>query len=374
MVMSSNFLTEYLNAVIEVSRNDFDDNYDEWRFGPRNLFKKNGFRMKANLVRFILRTLNLIDELHTKEIVSKALAYILPHATGLEWLYQHLCDEESRRVLVQVQLYRALGERCVKLPLNNKDYWAKLEAVDKLARDAETVDLGFLGWKAYKMRLESLGYPLQLFLRPPGVVHQLLLQQYRCQLADRVIEAAEGDTVIDGGGCYGETALYFAFKTGSAGQVISFEFMPENLSIFHLNMSLNPDLAQRVKLIEKPLWERSGEKLFIEGSGPGTRIRSDASDPNARQIETISIDDLVSKNGLDKLDFIKMDIEGAELKALMGAEKSIRKYRPEMAISIYHKPEDFWTISQYIAGLGLGYRFALRHFTIHQEETVFFAF
>lgn len=372
--MSSNFLSDYINAAIEACRNDYQDNYDAWRFGPRKPSSKRLTRWIKLSIYFLLNKLRLLRESIAKVLVNSAVTYIAQHINNYEWLYNNLEDEESRKLLVQVQLYRALGARHVKLATNNKDYWTKLEAIEKLMVGAETIDLGFLGWKAYKMKLNSLGYPLQLFLRPPGVLTQLLLQQYRCQISDMTIEVVEGDVVIDGGGCYGETALYFALKAGNTGQVFTFEFMPENLSIFNQNMALNPAVAQRVKLIEKPLWDHSGEKLFIEGSGPATRVSQKTTDANARQIETISIDDLVRDEKLIKLDFIKMDIEGAELDALKGAEESIRKFRPKLAISVYHKPEDFWTIPQYIAGMGLGYRFALRHFTIHQEETVLFAF
>lgn len=91
------------------------------------------------------------------------------------------------------------------------------------------------------------------------------------------------------------------------------------------------------------------------------------------KIRTLSIDGLVEREQLKRLDFIKMDIEGAELAALKGAEQSIRRFRPKLAISVYHQLQDFWEIPQWIDSLGLGYRFHLRHFTIHQEETVLFA-
>jgi FkbM family methyltransferase len=372
--MDRSFLGDYISSAIEASRNDFIDNYDVRRFGPDSTLVRGNFRWVRDSYCFLLKKLNLVSEIEAKILTNKAVAHVAPHIIDFEWLYKRLEDDESRKFLVDVQLYKALGERRVKLPLNNKDYWAKIETAEKLASGAESMELGFMGWKAYKMSLNSIGYPLQLFLPPLGVVHSLLLQPYRCQTVDSVIEVSEGDIVIDAGGCYGETALDFALKAGGTGQVFSFEFMPENLAVFHRNMQLNPNVAQRVKLIEKPLWEHSGEKLYIEGSGPGTRVRFDTTDPDARRVETISIDDLVHDLSLAKLDFIKMDIEGAELQALKGAEKSIRQFRPKMAISIYHKPEDFWTIPQYIAGLGLGYRFALRHFTIHSEETVLFAF
>jgi hypothetical protein len=96
-------------------------------------------------------------------------------------------------------------------------------------------------------------------------------------------------------------------------------------------------------------------------------------DRAAVKVRTLSIDDLVEREKLDHLDFIKMDIEGSELAALMGAEQSIRRFRPKLAICVYHRLRDFWEIPQWIDGLGLGYRFHLRHFTIHLEETVLFA-
>ena len=76
---------------------------------------------------------------------------------------------------------------------------------------------------------------------------------------------------------------------------------------------------------------------------------------------------------LSKVNFIKMDIEGAELAALHGAEITLRQFRPKLAICVYHQLEDFWTIPQFLDGLDLGYRFYLRHFTAYGEETVLFA-
>ena len=87
----------------------------------------------------------------------------------------------------------------------------------------------------------------------------------------------------------------------------------------------------------------------------------------------ILIDDVVGTPGFPQVDFIKMDIEGAEQQALRGSEESIRRFQPKLAITVYHSLEDFWEIPKWIAQLGLGYQFYLRHFTIHEEETVLFA-
>jgi hypothetical protein len=68
-----------------------------------------------------------------------------------------------------------------------------------------------------------------------------------------------------------------------------------------------------------------------------------------------------------------MDIEGAEPFALRGAEQTLRKYKPNLAIAIYHSLSDFVKIPEYLSSLGLGYKFYLGHFTIHEEETILYA-
>jgi hypothetical protein len=74
-----------------------------------------------------------------------------------------------------------------------------------------------------------------------------------------------------------------------------------------------------------------------------------------------------------RIDFIKMDIEGAELPALKGAVKTIRKFKPKLAIAIYHSWDDFTGLPAFINSLDLGYRLFIGHYTIHAEETILFA-
>ena len=74
------------------------------------------------------------------------------------------------------------------------------------------------------------------------------------------------------------------------------------------------------------------------------------------------------KNNIKKISMIKMDVEGAELKALQGAAGTIRAWHPLLAISLYHKPEDLLTIPQYIQSLSADYHFYLRG---HHPELAF---
>lgn len=361
--MNSYFKLDLREAIERYRSNDWQDNWDFRRFGP---YQNLPLAARATAgIKVILDMLGLRP--------NRTLAALSAHESDMQWLYEQLQDDESKRLLVDVMAYRILGHRKVKLPLNTLVYWQKLDVLERKADTRDTIDLGFLGWKLDRHDLADEGFPIQVYARASGVFTQLLLQQYRCITPDHAIEVGAGETVIDAGGCYGDTSLYFAHKAGDTGRVFSFEFMPDNIQVFQRNLALNPSLAARIEIVPNPLWSISSEKLFVEGGGPAAHVTSRPVDLAANQVETLRIDDFVLRQQLARVDFIKMDIEGAELEALKGAEAIIRRDRPKLAISLYHQPHDFWRIPQWIDSLGLGYGFYLRHFTIHAEETVLFA-
>ena len=78
----------------------------------------------------------------------------------------------------------------------------------------------------------------------------------------------------------------------------------------------------------------------------------------------IDLDTYVNKKDLPCVDYIKLDIEGAELDMLHGAAKTIARWKPKMAISAYHKPEDLWTLALYIKSIRPDYEFKFRHYKI----------
>jgi FkbM family methyltransferase len=370
--MDEDFLIAYRQNIASCLKNDFKDNWDERRFGPEKQLVRPDARQ--HIKQSVKNLLAMVGLYGLNDPIEHSVTLLEPNLEQFQWVYQRLVDDESRQLLVQLLSFRALGHRHVKLPMNNVHYWRAVESAERLALNSESIDLGWQGRKAYKMDLSSIGYQVKLFYVPFAIIFAFVLHQYECGLSDQVVKAKEGDVVIDAGGCYGDTALYFAHEAGENGRVYSFEFLPENLEIFERNISLNPELSHRIHLVKMPLWSKSGEQLFVEGTGPGTRVSPNASRPDAARLETITIDDMVRSEKLDRVDFIKMDIEGAELESLRGAENTIRQFRPKLAISVYHKLHDLWKIPLYIDSLGLGYRFALRHFTIHAEETILFAY
>jgi FkbM family methyltransferase len=368
--LDNDFLKAYRKNIAICLDNDFHDNWDEFRFGPEKKIVPVRRSVLYEAKQLIKKLLSIVG-LYQLQNPSEAL--LGGNVEHFQWIYERLVDDESRELMVQVLSFRALGNRKVKLPVNNAHFWEARENAKRLAANCETIDLGWNERKLYKMDLSSLGYDIKLFFVPNGVVCLFDLRHYEGKLYNKIIKAEEGDVVIDAGGCWGDSALYFAHEVGENGKVYSFEFMPDSLEIFERNMSLNPELSRIIKLVRNPLWSKSGEQLFVEGSGPGASVVPHSSDPSATRVETYTIDDLVSNEKLKRVDFIKMDIEGAELEALRGAESTIRQFRPKLAISLYHKLNDIWEIPQYIDSLGLGYKFALKHVTIHAEETILYA-
>jgi hypothetical protein len=127
-----------------------------------------------------------------------------------------------------------------------------------------------------------------------------------------------------------------------------------------------------VTIVRQPLWQTSNETVHFRFDGPSTRQTTE-NGSNTKPLQTTSIDDLVMAKNLTRVDFIKLDIEGAELPALKGAEKTMRRFKPQLAVAVYHHDDDLFTIPEYLSALDLGYEFYLDHFTIYQEETVLFA-
>jgi FkbM family methyltransferase len=299
---------------------------------------------------------------------AERLAELLHLAPDLELLYERLEHDADRDLMVRVLAFRVLGHRWVQLPMTRDRLQALIVRAEAARTAARTASFGIFDWMADDYDLNGLGYPIALRGYIGSVVQTFALEQYRYTGTPQ-IAVRPGDTVIDGGAHWGDTALYLAQLAGEQGRVVSFEFEPSNLDAFHYNLSINPELARRIEVVAAALWDQGGTQVSVSPQGPGTAIRLDgeASAP------TDTIDALVAREDVDRVDFIKLDIEGAELNALRGAHATLRRFRPRLAIAAYHKPDDLAVIPGYLDALQLGYRFRLGHATMHGEETVLFA-
>lgn len=363
-------MTDFIIALKQSLRENLKhnygiENYDAQRFGAYHERKVSFFQRCKNQ----LKKLPPLPEYRIQSMVKN----IEKFHDGLNALYQNL-SADDRGLMVQVVAYRILGFRHVKLPLNNPTYFAEIKKAAGAIEGAETIDLQFKHYLLHQFHLKPFGYDIRLFFTAGGIVTDFVLEQYAYyKNGESLVKVKKGDTVLDVGACWGDTALYFAANTGAHGKVFSFEFIPNNISLFEKNIGLNPHVASNIELLPFPLGETSGTPVYYKDNGPGSRVALSPFAEQTGKTETLCIDDFVARYGVDKVDFIKMDIEGAELPALKGAVETIKKYKPQLAIAIYHSMEDFTEIPTWITGLGLGYQLYLGHYTMYGEETVIFA-
>lgn len=122
----------------------------------------------------------------------------------------------------------------------------------------------------------------------------------------------------------------------------------------------------QVELFPYGTWSGKTQLSFAANHNVGSHVCEDG---NAK-IDVVAIDDVVNQG---EVTFIKMDIEGSELEALKGAAATIRKWKPKLAISIYHKPEDMVELPLYIKELVPEYKLYLRHHSNNETDTVLYA-
>ena len=352
-------------------------NTDLLRFPPAmaSLTARLGRRAAEALDGWLARLGYVRDNAYHRATIESRLDEIEAHLDGLEWLHERLADEASRRTLVEVMAFRILGSRHTRLSRHNAAFAQALHDLKhKVLKRPRAARADFLdGWlDDYEVGMSAV--PVRLRAHKLNVLNTFLLEQYRFhEPGAAIVEVQQGDVVLDGGGCWGDTALYFADKAGVDGQVHVFEFSAANLEILRANLEANPTLKPRVRVHQEALWDVSGQRLNFAENGPGTTLSAGINTQSIWSAPTRSIDDWATAAGVPTVDFIKLDVEGAEARCLRGATQVIRRHRPKLAVALYHALADFVNLPQMIHEMNPDYRFHLGHYTIHEEETILFA-
>jgi FkbM family methyltransferase len=339
--------------VVPSSYQFVDNNVDEWRYPERH-------PLLRPVKDWALRALASVRLYRVPWNYLERLEAVLT-AGPFERTFELLEDDASRRLLVKLITFNIVGAHHCRLPLSTKEYWQNRKELRRYIKRRNAVR-GIPTFGA----LDLFDYDgVQMVTHSLQVLNTFVVEQYRCKRAG--IGVQSGDVVIDGGACWGDTSLYFA---RCAQRVFAIECMPFNLEVLRRNLAMNPELASKITVLEKALWDKSREELLFESAGASSHIKSEGA---GIRVETEALDELVRAQKLSRVDFIKLDIEGAELNALRGAEETLHRFRPRLAICVYHSLADFVRIPEWLASLGLGYRLYLDHFTVYGEETILFA-
>lgn len=164
-----------------------------------------------------------------------------------------------------------------------------------------------------------------------------------------------GDIVIDCGAYDGMTSLRFV---NMGCKVYGFEMDRKN---FERSSKL---AAEKNFVVENLGLGYYHHETSYAHAGAATKINLQGSET----AQIITLDSYVGEKNLPRVDFIKMDVEGAELDILKGAAITIAKYKPILALSAYHKLDDFWTLTRFIKSIRPDYEFALRQYATTPED------
>ncbi len=145
----------------------------------------------------------------------------------------------------------------------------------------------------------------------------------------------KNDVVVDAGAYNGLFAVYAALKVGPNGRVIAFE--PDPYSAFILSKNIRLNQLRNVTVIKKGLFSgKSRVKFDVQGVGSRLQIYN-RNIPTINYIEVDSLDNILADLKVKKVNFIKMDIECAEIEALKGCKKTIKdNHNIHLAIASYH--------------------------------------
>lgn len=163
-------------------------------------------------------------------------------------------------------------------------------------------------------------------------------------------------TFVDCGAYDGDTVRRFIRQQrGDFGRVYAFE--PDENNCRRLREyveALGEEVARRVHIYQAGVGAGRG-RLKFNSTGDTSAAFDGTGDV---EVEVLPLQEVIEDGG--GTIYIKFDVEGAEREALAGADRLIRRARPIVAVSVYHRPDDLWELPLYLHSLDLGYKLFLR--------------
>lgn len=220
--------------------------------------------------------------------------------------------------------------------------------------------------KAYEMLADEKSkedYLNILRFKLSGDVKYLLkAHSEKMKLYDDVLPLSEDEAIVDLGAYDGDTIREFLNVTGGRYKsIIALE--PDEKNFRKLERKTEGLL--NLTRLNLGAWDKEETLYFAKKSGRNSRLEE-----TGVPVSFNSVDNIVK----EKVTFIKMDIEGAELKALEGAKNTVALYKPKLYVCAYHRNEDMFTLPFKIKELFEGYKIYFRqHPYIPAWESNFYA-
>lgn len=178
-----------------------------------------------------------------------------------------------------------------------------------------------------------------------------------------LLRLGDDEVYVDGGSYDGDTVRLFVDRVaGRFDRVLAFEPDRQNFTRLKTNFAAEP----RIETFNAGLYREHAVLRFrADGSRDATFFADGTED-----MDVVALDEVLKG---DRVTYIKMNIEGAEIDALKGAAGSIARWTPKLAIAVYHRPSDLWQIAEVVRGLNPNYDLYLRQHDGGVIETVLYA-
>lgn len=163
-----------------------------------------------------------------------------------------------------------------------------------------------------------------------------------------ILNLNENEEIIDLGAYDGDTIREFTAATGGKYKHIT-ALEPDKKS--YKKLLKNTDGMKNISTLNMGVWSKRDTLIFDAEAGRNSKLSAEGVSVEVTDIDSLNIAPT----------FIKMDIEGSEMKALEGAEKTIKKYLPKLYICAYHRNEDLFALPLKINKLSEKYKIYFRH-------------
>jgi FkbM family methyltransferase len=330
------------NAIASLKQNAFFDNFDHERF-------------------------NCDGRDHSKEFDVQECAFFFDwffkNAANLFKAYSGLDDDHSKRLYLHLIAYRLGGHLSIRLPVDFRGGDQYLDYRNRELHSESDLDVSGMFGKLQHFDFDYDGYTY--IVDCLGLEYYLHRRQYFLERGSVAVRPEPGDFVVDGGACLGDTAAVFSNAVGERGRVFAFDPVAEHLEVLRYNANQFP--IRNVSVMPFGLSDNNvdSEPIRLNAYAPGFNASN-------AMVPLRSIDYLIESGEIDRIDFIKLDVEGFEMNVLAGADRAINRFRPKLAISLYHKPDDLFELIGFVKDHFDFYDLHIGHYTIHREETVLY--
>ena len=187
--------------------------------------------------------------------------------------------------------------------------------------------------------------------------------------------SSRNDVFVDCGAYVGDTVEQFIWQhNGALKKIIAFE--PDSTNRIALEKRAKRLREEwnytedQITIYPYALYDKSSSSYMRRPfeAGTGTQVVFEA-DKLTEEIQTVAIDDILT----EKYTFLKADIESYEYKMLLGAAKTIARWKPRLAICIYHNATDFYSLPLLVKELHSDYKLMVRHHSLAMQETLLYA-